>query len=176
MLSYVWELPFGRGKHYLSSAPKAIDLILGGWQVNGITTFATGQPLAVTNSVPTTSGANRPHSVGRSAKKSGSVTDRLNEYFDKTAFTAPGPFEFGSAPRTLPDIRGDGARNFDLSLFKGFSTTERIHMQFRAEFFNIFNTPRFAEPNGAFGTSQFGTVTSQVNNPRDIQLALRLSF
>jgi hypothetical protein len=114
--------------------------------------------------------------VGRSAKKPGSVTDRLNAYYDKTAFVAPGPFEFGNSPRTLPDVRGDGPHNFDLSLFKNFPVTERINVQFRAEFFNLFNSPRFAEPGGSFGTSQFGIVSSQANKPRDIQLALRLEF
>jgi hypothetical protein len=176
VLSYVWELPFGRGKRYLASTPKAIDLILGGWQVNGMTTFAAGMPLEVYNSVPTISGASRPNNVGRSAKKSGSVNDRLNAYFDTSAFAAPGQYEFGSAPRTLPDIRSDGPRNFDLSLFKNFSVTERVSLQLRGEFFNIFNTPRFGKPNGNFGTSQFGIVSSQANNPRDVQLALRLSF
>jgi hypothetical protein len=174
--SYVWELPFGRGKRFLSSAPRAVDLALGGWQINGITTFATGQPVAVTNSIATQSGANRPHNLGRSAKKSGSVTSRLDAYMDGSVFAAPGPFEFGTSPRTLPDVRGDGPQNFDLSFFKNFPFSERWTMQFRAEFFNVFNTPQFGEPNGAFGNPQFNRVNTQANNPRDIQLALRLSF
>ena len=176
VLSYVWELPFGRGKAFLAGAPRSADLLLGGWQVNGITTFATGQPLSFTNSVPTTSGASRPNNTGRSAKKSGPVVERLNAYFDTSVFTAPGPFEFGNAPRTLPDVRGDGPHNFDLSLFKNFHFTENRVLQFRAELFNLFNSPQFAEPNRAFGNPQFGTVTAQAINPRDIQLALRLSF
>lgn len=176
VISYVWELPFGRGKRFLSGAPRAVDIALGGWQMNGITTFATGQPIAVTNSIATTSGATRPHNLGQSAKKSGSVTDRLEAYMDASVFAAPGPFEFGSAPRTLPDVRGDGPQNFDISLFKNFMFTERWVLQFRAEFFNIFNTPQFGEPNGAFGNAQFNRITTQANNPRDIQFALRLSF
>ncbi len=176
VLSYVWEMPFGRGKRYLHNAPTLLDLMLGGWQLNGITTFATGQPLVVSNAVPTTSGASRPHNVGRSVRKTGRVTDRLNEYYDRSAFAAPGPFEFGSSPRTLPDVRGDGPHNFDVSLFKNFTLTERVTVQFRAEFFNVFNSPRFGEPNGSFGTAQFGIVSTQANSPRDVQLALRLSF
>jgi hypothetical protein len=175
-ISYVWELPFGRGKRFLSTAPRAVDLALGGWQINGITTFAAGQPIALTNSIATTSGATRPHNLGRSAKLPGSVTDRLNGYMDASAFAAPGPFEFGSAPRSLPDVRGDGPQNFDLSLFKNFMFTERWTLQFRAEFFNVFNTPQFGEPNGSYGNAQFNRITSQANNPRDIQFALRLSF
>jgi hypothetical protein len=175
-ISYVWELPFGRGRRFLNAAPRAVDLALGGWQINGITTFATGQPIAVTNSIATTSGASRPHNLGRSADKSGSVTDRLEGYMDASVFAAPGPFEFGSAPRTLPDVRGDGPQNFDVSVFKNFAFTERWTLQFRSEFFNIFNTPQFGEPNGAFGNAQFNRITTQANNPRDIQFALRLSF
>ncbi len=176
VVSYVWELPFGHGKRFLGDAPRGVDLLLGGWQMNGITTFATGQPIAVGNSIATQSGANRPHNLGRSAKKTGPVTDRLDAYMDASVFAAPGPFEFGSSPRTLPDVRGDGQRNFDVSLFKNFSFTDRWTLQFRTEFFNVFNTPRFGEPNGSFGNVQFNRVNTQANNPRDIQLALRLSF
>ncbi|HZO57157.1 MAG TPA: carboxypeptidase regulatory-like domain-containing protein, partial [Bryobacteraceae bacterium] len=176
VISYVWELPFGRGKQFLGGAPRAVDMALGGWQMNGITTFAAGQPVAVTNSIATQSGATRPHNLGRSAKKTGSVTSRLDAYMDASVFAAPGPFEFGTAPRTLPDVRGDGPQNFDVSLFKNFAFTERWTLQFRAEFFNLFNTPQFGEPNGMFGNAQFNRVTTQANNPRDIQFALRLSF
>jgi hypothetical protein len=176
IVSYVWELPFGRGKRLLSDAPRALDLALGGWQINGITTLAAGQPLVVTNSIATQSGASRPHNLGRSAKKPGPVTDRLDAYMDGSVFAAPGPFEFGSTPRTLPDVRGDGPQNFVISLFKNFLFTERWILQFRAEFFNLFNTPQFGEPNGSFGNPQFNRVTTQANNPRDIQFALRLSF
>jgi hypothetical protein len=130
----------------------------------------------VKNSIATQSGANRPHNLGRSAQKSGSITSRLDAYMDASVFAAPGPFEFGSSPRTLPDVRGDGPQNFDLSLFKNFLFAERWAVQFRAEFFNVFNTPQFGEPNGAFGNPQFNRVNTQANNPRDIQLALRLSF
>jgi hypothetical protein len=73
-------------------------------------------------------------------------------------------------------VRGDGANNFDVSFFKNFAVTERIGLQFRGEFFNIFNSPQFAEPNGAFGNAAFGSVTAQLNDPRDVQLALRLTF
>lgn len=156
-ISYVWELPWG-------------------WQLNGITTFQSGQPLVLGNAIATTSGATRPHNNGASARKTGPVDQRLNQYFDTSVFRAPGPFEFGTTGRTLPDVRSDGTRNFDISLFKNFKIRERYQMQFRTEFFNIFNTPRFDAPNGTFGNVNFGVVGAQDNNPRDIQLALRFSF
>jgi hypothetical protein len=176
VISYVWDLPFGRGKSFLTDAPAVVDAILGGWQVNGITTFQTGQPVIVTNSVPTTSGANRPNNNGRSAALSGRVQDRLQRYFDTSVFSAPGPFEFGNTGRTLPDVREPGLRNFDVSLFKNFRLRETVSFQFRAEFFNVTNTPQFGAPGGAFGNPTFGTINSQANDPRDIQLALKLVF
>jgi hypothetical protein len=164
-ISYVWELPFMKGNR-----------ILGGWQLNGITTLQTGQPLVLTNNIATTSGASRPNNTGSSAKLTGAVDQRLERYFDTSVFRAPGPFEFGSTPRTLPDVRADGTRNFDISLFKNFAVRESIRVQFRAEFFNAFNTPRFDAPAGAFGAANFGVIGATDNTPRDIQLALRLSF
>lgn len=176
VVSYVAELPFGRGKKFLNKAPRAVDLALGGWQVNGITTYQTGQPIVVTNSVATTSGATRPNNNGQSAALQGSEHQRLGQWFNTAVFSAPGPFQFGSTPRTLPDVRAGSMHNYDLSLFKNFQATERLQAQFRAEFFNIFNTPRFAAPGGSYGTAAFGVVSSQANDPREMQLALRLSF
>jgi hypothetical protein len=176
VVSYVAELPFGRGKHFLSKSPKAVDLVLGGWQFNGITTYQTGQPIVVTSSVATTSGATRPNNNGQTAMLSGDEHSRLGKWFNTGVFYASGPFEFGSTPRTLPDVRAGATRNYDLSLFKNFSLTERFQLQFRSEFFNIFNTPRFAAPGGSFGTAAFGVVSAQANDPREMQLALRLSF
>lgn len=175
-ISYVWELPFGRGKRWLDQAPALVDAVLGGWQVNGIAVFQTGQPVIVTNSVPTTSGATRPNNNGGSAKKSGDIRDRLTQYFDTSVFSGPGPFEFGNTGRTLPDVREPGTRNFDVSVFKNFRVWEGAHVQFRSEFFNVFNTVTFGAPGGSYGNPTFGTITSQANDPRDIQLALKLIF
>jgi len=171
VLSYVWEIPVARG-----STPRAMKLVLGGWQLNGITTFQSGQPLVITNAVPTTSGATRPHNNGRSALKTGDIRNRLGAYFDTTVFSAPGPFQFGTTGRTLPDVRSDVTRNFDLSLFKNFAVTEKSTLQLRGEFFNIFNTVRFDAPSSAFGNPGFGSVNAQDNLPRNVQIALRFSF
>ena len=76
----------------------------------------------------------------------------------------------------LPNVRSAGMKNFDLSLFKNFSITERAQIQFRAEFFNAFNTPQFNLPGQTFGAAGFGTVSSQLNNPRQIQFGLKILF
>ena len=176
VISAVWEMPFGRGQRFLGSAPRALDLILGGWQLNGIATFQSGQPLVITTAIPTTSGATRPHNNGQSAKLDGPVRNRLNQYFNSAVFTAPGPFEFGSTPRTLPDVREHGTNNWDLSLFKNFAIKERFTLQLRGEFFNMFNRVQFGAPVGTQGNANFGIINSQGNQPRNVQLALRLSF
>jgi hypothetical protein len=169
-------MPFGRGQRFMTDAPRAVDLILGGWQINGITTFQTGQPLVITTNIPTTSGASRPNNTGQSAKLSGPVRDRLDGYFNTAVFTSPGPFEFGSTPRTLPDVRNHGTKNFDVSLFKNFAITEGVTLQMRGEFFNLFNRVQFDAPVGTQGNVNFGTINSQSNLPRNVQVALRLSF
>ena len=102
--------------------------------------------------------------------------DRLGEYFDTSTFSQPEPFTFGSTARTLPDVRAPGIGQFDFSVFKDFPITERTNLQFRAEFFNLTNTPNFGAPNTRFGTGAFGVIGGQRNTPRQVQFALRLGF
>ena len=119
--------------------------MLGGWQLNGIATFAAGPPVTLSYPLAATSGANVPNNLGRSAEETGRVQDRLAEYFDRSAFGAVGNFSFGNSARRLPDVRADEIQNFDVSLFKTFQIVERIKLQFRSEFFNMLNTPRGAD-------------------------------
>lgn len=74
----------------------------------------------------------------------------------------------------MPDVRVDGIRNFDLSLVKDFVLKERLKLQFRSEFLNAFNTPRFGGPNTPVTSSSFGVISSQANAPRQIQFGLKL--
>jgi len=185
VISGLYEVPFGRGWGRLAES------LVGGWQVNGIATFSSGFPLILTNSVNNSgalnqmmgaggapaNGTQRPNSVGRSAKKSGEIVDRLNQFLDTSAFAQPAPFTFGNTSRTLPDVRGPGLSNLDLSLFKNFKLFENgAFIQFRAEAFNLTNTPRFGMPNTTFGVAAFGVIAGQANDPRQIQFGLRLQF
>lgn len=176
VLSYVYELPLGRGRKFGSNWSKPLDLILGQWQFNGISTFQTGTPLAVSasNSAGLFNPLTRPDNNGTSAKLSGPVHQRLNRYLNMDVFTQPAPFRFGNVTGRLPDVRNDGVRNFDLSLFKDFRFTERLRLQFRGEFLNAFNTPRFGGPNTSVTSSARGVITSQANAPRQIQFGLKL--
>jgi hypothetical protein len=136
----------------------------------------TGTPLSL--SANSTTGLfnvkTRPNNNGTSGKLSGSVDSRLNRYFNTSVYSQPAPFTFGNLGERLPDIRSDGVRNFDLSLFKEFAALEKLRVQFRAEFLNAFNTPRFGAPNTSVTSSSFGIISSQANAPRQTQLGLKL--
>ena len=176
--SFVYTLPFGRGRLIGGSMHRLLDAFVGGWQMNGILRFQGGQPLALSTTNTSNSGNNilRPNSTGVSAKLPGSVKDRLNRYFDTKAFTQPAPFTFGNVGRTLPDVRGPGLKNLDFSLFKNFKLVERLSLQFRAEAFNLTNTPSFSLPNQNFNAVAFGQITGTDNAARQIQFGLKLLF
>ena len=109
----------------------------------------------------------------------GPAQSRLTGWFNTACFTVPGAFTFGSQSRTDPQLRTHGISNFNFALFKKTQITERFNLEFRAEMFNLFNRVQFARPNTQASTaanSTFGQVTSQLNDPRLVQLALRLTF
>jgi hypothetical protein len=103
---------------------------------------------------------------------------RLTEWFNTACFVQPPAFTFGNVSRTEPNLRTDGLSNFDFALVKNtaFGPEDRVGLQFRAEFFNIFNVPQFGYPGMTVGTPSFGIVSSQLNNPRLIQFGLKLAF
>jgi hypothetical protein len=100
----------------------------------------------------------------------------LAKWFDTGIFSQPATFTFGNGPRTMPNLRADGTRSWDSSVFKTFPIHESIRAEFRAEMFNFTNTPNFAAPGQGFGTAIFGSVTSQANSPRQVQLGLKLYY
>ena len=180
VISANYDLPFGKGRSYLSNMSRPLDLALGGWQINGIATFSKGTPLSISNGGNNTnigSPGQRPNNNGKSAAKDGPIADRLNAYFDTSVFSQAPIYTFGNVGRYLPDVRIPGIHNLDFSLFKNFKVTERGTIQFRAESFNITNSPQWNAPNNnvtAVGT--FGTITNTANGPRNVQLALKLNF
>ncbi len=118
----------------------------------------------------------RPNNDGQSAKLSGPVQDRFDKFFDTSVFSQPEPYAFGNTGRYLPDVRQPRVSNWDFSLFKNFKVMEKASLQFRAEFFNLTNTPNFGAPNMSFNSNQFGRITSQSNIPRQIQFGIKLLF
>jgi len=174
--SAVGELPFGRGKRFGTNWNRAIDTVLGGWQANGIMTLASGIPLvfAVANNTSYSfGGGQHPNVVGDPVLSSGKS---IYSWFNTAAFAQPPNFNSGNLSRTYTGVRADRARNLDFSLFKNFSITERFKLQFRAEAFNVTNTPVFASPGTTVNGVNFGVITGQSNPPRNLQLALKLLF
>ncbi len=175
VISYLYELPFGKGRKFGANAPGLLDAIIGGWQFNGITTFQSGTPLTITAN--STAGLfnplTRPNTNGKDPRLGGKVDERLNKYFDTSVYSQPAAFTFGNVGPTV-NIRNDGVKNFDLSLFKQFAPLEKMRVQFRVEALNAFNTPRFGSPTTSVTSNTFGQITSQANSPRQLQFGLKI--
>jgi hypothetical protein len=172
VFSSVYELPFGKGKAFLSSS-RIGNAVAGGWQLSGIFTKQTGLPFTPVESVDAsnTGTTERPNRIASGVLSSG---QSINEWFNLAAFTTPGEYTFGNSGRNI--LVGPGLTNVDLGLSRVIPATERIHIEFRAEAFNLFNTPQFGLPNATLGTSTAGTITTVVNPQRELQFALRLAF
>jgi hypothetical protein len=176
--SFVYELPFGQGKRFGNDWPAALRWIAGNWQMNGIVTLSRGTPLVVTapNNTQVFSQGQRPNVAGDpKLDGSRSTTEKLAAWFDTRAFTQPAAFTFGNGPRTLPNVRADGIRNIDYSLFKQFPWGERRRVEFRAEFFNLFNTPNLNQVGRILNSPTFGQALNQLD-PRQIQFGLKMQF
>jgi hypothetical protein len=178
VVSYIYELPFGRGRHFGSSTPAAVNWMLGGWQFNGITTFQSGTPLSIsaTNVSGLGNPAGRANNNGKSAHLDGDIHDRLNRYFDTSVFSQPAAFTFGNVGTRINDLRAPSTRNHDLSLFKEFKPVERVRVQFRAEWLNAMNRVQFSGPNTSVTSTSFGVITTQANSPRQTQAGLKILF
>ena len=182
--SVVYELPFGRGKQYLSGASRLADLAIGGWQLNTIAFWQTGNQRSVTSTNLTGISyvTQRADATGLApGSKYGNITpgegfDSNNTsrfWFNPQAFSATLPLRFGTSGRDI--ITAPSWTNFDISAFKNFSVTERIMLQFRAEAFNALNHTKFFPPDMSVVSPTFATLQS-ADRPRVMQMALRLTF
>ena len=166
----VYEIPFMKGQKGLAGH------ILGGWEAGLILSLYSGSPLGISEATSTTDaqgGNQRPNWTGKSAALSNPTPQ---EWFDTTQFTLAPQYTFGNLARTLGGLRSDGLKEADFTLNKTFAIHERLKLQFRAECFNLTNTPQFSPPATALGAAGFGAVSSQNNQPRIVQLALKLLF
>lgn len=177
VVSLVYELPFGARKRW-ASGNGLVNGLIGGWQVNAITTGMSGMPLVVRGA--NNFRANRPNSTGISARLDDPTA---NLWMNPAAFVNPPNWTLGNLGRTLPDVRRPGVVNVDFSLIKDTRITERLRLQFRAETFNTMNHVNLGAPNttftaGADGTNvnaNFGRILS-ARSARNGQLALKLIF
>jgi hypothetical protein len=173
--SFVYELPVGRGKRFGGGLPKVVDVVLGGWQVNGIATFQRGFPMTITaadvGSLNDTAG-NRANIVGDPYPSGFNRT--IAQWFNTAAFEQPLAAVLGSSGRSI--LRAPGINNWDTGLFKNFQLTEKLNFQFRFESFNAFNHTQWNPPNRNVSVaSTFGTITG-TRAARINQLGAKLVF
>jgi hypothetical protein len=182
VVSYIYDIPVGRGKAFLPNISRLADSVIGGWGVEGISTFQSGYPIPMSESTNT----NSPFGMGqwvstipgcdRKARPAG--TNKLAEWFNTACYTQTAVANFGNDGRVDSAVKEPGIDNWDASVYKNVSIDKdgRSSVQFRAEFFNLFNRTQFGAVNGTFGGGSFGQISSQANNPRLIQFALRIKY
>ncbi len=179
--SWLYELPFGRGRRFFSSAPGAVNTLLGGWQLGGILTLQDGFPLTARCGPGTLQNGGDgcyPDVVPGQAANLPRDQRSRTRWFNTAAFVdrLPGgeTYRFGNSGRNT--VIGPGILAFDFSLIKNFKFTERTALEFRSEFFNLPNHPIFGQPGDTLRTSSYGISNSTRIDSRQIQLALRLVF
>jgi hypothetical protein len=178
VVSYDWELPFGKGKPFLNGASGATSKVVGGWHFGGIVTMQSGEPFTPESAISTvnTGGGSRPDRIcnGRLSHRT------VDEWFDPSCFVTPALYTYGNSGVGI--LAGPGTHQFDLSLMKDTHIDEARYVEFRGEFFNVFNTPQFNLPNACIGCAGAGEIGSAGIPPnffrtsRQIQFALKFYF
>ena len=179
LTGFTWEVP---GTQSFTGVKKAV---LGGWNVSGILRYESGRPFNIT--MANDLGGFLFNDQKRPNRASGvdAVADLSNfdpnsstngRYFNPAAWTDPGPLQFGSAPRNDGTVRSFPVYSEDLNLFKEFMVNGDNKFRFEAMFGNIFNRVLFCDPNTNWSAGSFGTVNTQCNQPRSIQMAVRFDF
>jgi hypothetical protein len=170
VLNGVWALPF------FSKTTGTTNKILGGWEVGAIFSNFSGGPIGIssaTNNTFSQGGGQRPNWNGSSPVVENPTPDR---WINGVVFSNPASYQFGNVGRTLSGLRTDITQQIDMTASKTTTLHEKLRLQFRAEFFNLTNSPRFAPPNSVFGNPSFGVVSSQLNQPRIVQFGLKLMY
>jgi hypothetical protein len=191
IISYVLDLPIGRKKQYLNDLSPLADKLVGGWGVDGVTTFQNGFPININaggNGANYYGGGLRPNVVAGCKKAtSGSADSRVKSglagnagWINPACFSEPDPYTFGNESRVDSSLRAQGIDNWDFAAFKhtSFGPDEKLGFEFRCEIFNTFNHVQFAPPGNGFGSSTFGVISGQgqLNNPRLVQFAGKFVF
>jgi hypothetical protein len=171
--NWIYQLPFGPGHQFVSNG--FLSQVVGGWEFNGIGTLQSGYPFSVSMATGVTNGASSwPNQVcsGKLSRPDPSA------WFNMSCFVPPPTNTYGDVSRS--PLRGPGTTNFDMALAKTFKITEHVNLAFRAEGFNIFNTPNFALYSngdwGLIGLPDANTLTGTFIDNREFQLSLKLTF
>jgi hypothetical protein len=182
VISYVWELPVGQGRSYLANLHPVLEGIIGGWQLSGITSFQSGYPFTIFMSGDQNGdglGGDRPDIIATPSVRPGNpncyIESASNPQCNTTfeAFATAPATRYGNAGRNT--LIGPGLKNWDMGLSKNYRFSERFNLQFRAEFFNLFNNVNFSTPRRNFNLTRFGVIES-AGRSREIQFGLKLVF
>ncbi len=183
VINYGVDLPFGHGQEYLNGSSKFVNAMVGGWRLNGITTYQSGLPVPFqaggTNYLAQYfgSGPIRPNVVpGCKKTVSGSEQSKAASWFNKACFTQPGVLSFGDESRVDSQVRAAGVANWDVSTSKSFHMTNRVVGLFTVQAFNVFNRAQFSAPDSNLTDAAYGTVTSEKNLPRVLQFAFQVNY
>jgi hypothetical protein len=178
--SYIYELPFGKGRSYLTQG--ALSYLLGGWRISGLSNIRSGRPftLSANGNSSALGGARGGGLVGafadclRDGSLSGSERN-IDRWFDTTAYAVPTPARLGTCGRNT--LRGPGLTNFDFALARTFDYFgENRNLELRWEVFNMFNTPQFGLPERNLSSSSAGRISSLAGDARVMQFALKFNF
>jgi hypothetical protein len=171
VISSVYELPFGAGRHWMSDAGGILQGVAGGWQLATIATMTTGRPFTVFLQTGVNNGApSWPDRTG-----SGKLDDpSVDLWFNPADFKAPPPNTYGNSGRGI--LYAPGHINFDTSLSKRFSLGGQSNVEFRWDAFNLFNHPGFGFPNANIGNPSAGRISTTIVDNRSMQFALKVNF
>jgi hypothetical protein len=174
LTGFTWEVPGPSGG--LS------ETLLAGWHVSGIIRYESGRPLGITMNNDLGgllfNGQKRPNRASGTdaVAASGDFDPTTDNYFNRNAWTDPGPLQFGNAPRADGTVRGFPNHSEDVNVFKEFRLGDEKKFRFEMDFGNLFNRTLFCDPNTNWSSPAFGTVNTQCNQPRSVQFAFRFDF
>jgi hypothetical protein len=181
VISYVYALPVGRGQHFLSNASGITNAVLGGWHVSGVQQYQSGNPMWVnsnqTNGLFTQTERANVNWSAPLINPAWNGDPNAQPYLNPAAFSRPAIFTFGNSPAVFSNLRSPAMLNEDFSLYKDFLlASESRKLTFSANFFNAFNRVQLGAPNNSVESGAFGFISSQRNDPREIQFMLRFQF
>lgn len=192
-ISYIYELPVGRGKKFLSSMPKALNAVAGNWKISALHTYVSGTPLWMScNQVLYGAGQNARCSFAPGVSTGqiplinpawtwshdniGTAALGRIPYLNPAAIVQPPNMTYGDTPRQMSYLRTPWTVNEDVAILKDFRVTEKLNLEIRASASNAINRVTFGAPNTSRNSADFGRITSSGNSPRNVQLGARFSF
>jgi hypothetical protein len=174
LTGFTWEVP--------GPSVGLPETLLAGWHVSGILRYESGRPFNITMNNDLGgllfNGQKRPNRVSGTAgvAATGSFDPATDNYFNRAAWTDPGPLKFGDAPRQDGTVRGFPNYSEDVNIFKEFRLRDPMKARFEIDIGNLFNRTLFCNPNTNFSSPAFGTVNTQCNQARSVQFAVRLDY